>query len=267
MKSFSTIILLFLLTQSSICFAQNGSFTGMGNASIMLYDYWALYNNQAGLSDIKSPQMGVSYENNYMMWETGKQAFGFVLPTEFGNFFLATSRYGYSDYAENNIGIGYARNLGKYFSASIQFDYLFYSQAHNYGYKGAILLQTGIIAKPIKNMQIGFHIYNPAEVVLEDYNDKKVPTIVRFGISYLFNKQVLLSIESEKDIDNENRFKAGLQYEAIDNLFIRTGYLTSPNQFSLGLGYVYKKLTTDIAFYTHESLPISSQISFKYTFQ
>jgi len=258
------IIILFLFPMFGM--SQNGSFTGMANSSIMLYDYWALYNNQAGLSNIEHIETGVSYENNYMVWETGKQAFGFVLPTQFGNFFLSTSRFGYSDYAENNIGIGFARNLGEYFSASIQFDYIFYSQASNYGYKGALLLQTGFIAKPIKNMQIGFHIYNPSEVVLEDYNDKKVPTIIRFGISYLFSNKVLLSTESEKDIDAENRFKVGLQYEAIDKLFIRTGFLTNPNQFSLGIGYGYKKLTTDIAFYTHESLPISSQISFKYEF-
>lgn len=261
---FQSIILFITLLLPLLSFSQNGSFTGMGNSSVMLYDYWALYNNQAGLSDIETPEVGFSYENNYLLWETGISALGFVLPTKFGNFSLATSRYGYSSYAENSIGLGFARNLGKYFSASVEFDYLFYTQSVNYGYKGALLFQVGIIAKPIENLQIGFHVYNPGKVTLEDYNDEAVPVVIRFGLGYFFSEQILLTAETEKDIDNENRFKVGLQYEPIENFYMRTGFLSNPNQFSFGLGYKHNDFTTDIAFTTHESLPISSQISFKY---
>ena len=247
-------------------FSQNGGFTGMGNSSVMLYDFWSIYNNQAGLSDIDRPEVGICYENNYALWETGKQSAGFVLPTKTGNFALSANRFGYSGYAENSIGLAFARNLGKLFSASIQFDYLFYTQSENYGYKGALLFQVGLISRPIENLQIGLHVYNPGHVTLEDYDDKRVPTVIRFGLSYYFSEQVLFSVETEKDIDKENRFKTGLQYEIIDGFFIRTGFLTNPNQFSLGIGYALNDFTVDIATTTHESLPLSTQISFKYRF-
>lgn len=260
------IAFLPLLLLPFVGLTQNGSFTGMGDASVMLYDFWAINNNQAGLADMESAEVGVCYDNNFQLWETGLQTIGFVLPTRSGNFAFSGSRYGYSGYSENSVGLAYARNLGKLFSASVQFDYLFYYQG-DYGYnKGALLFELGLISRPIENLQIGVHIYNPAQVMLEEFDDKEVPTILRFGLGYYFSEQVIFSVETEKDIDNENRFKTGLQYEAIEHFFIRTGFLSNPNQFSLGIGFALNKLTTDIAITTHESLQLSSQISFKYAF-
>ncbi len=263
---FRNLVITFLIHASFMSFAQNGSFTGIGNASVMLYDFWALYNNQAGLADIESPEIGVSYENNYFLWQTGKQSIGAVLPTKSGNFAINGYRFGYSDYSENNFGLGYARNLGQFISTAVHFNYLYFSQSRNYGYKGTFIFQLGLIAKPVEKLYIGVHVYNPGRVKLEDYADKRVPTIFRLGMGYYFGEQVLVTAESEKDVDQPIRFKSGIQYEIIDHLFVRTGFLTNPNQFSLGLGYTLNHLTTDVAITTHQSLPLSSQISFKYSF-
>jgi hypothetical protein len=260
------IAFLFLLLLPLLGFTQNGGFMGMGNASVMLYDFWAINNNQAGLADIESPEIGVCYDHNYQLWETGMQSMGYVLPTKSGNFALSGKRYGYSGYAEHNFGLAYARNLGKMFSASLEFDYLFYTQSEYSGIREAFLFQVGIISRPIENLQIGLHVYNPGMVSLKNYEEQRVPTVVRFGLGYYFSNQVVYTVETEMDIDNEVRFKTGLQYEAIEHFFIRTGFLTQPNQFSLGIGYTLNKLTTDFAIITHESLQLSSQISFKYAF-
>lgn len=259
-------LLIALLFMVIIGFSQNGSFTGMGNSSVMQYDFWAISNNQAGLSDIETVEFGVNYDHNYQLWETGVQAAGLVIPTKSGNFAFGGSRYGYSGFSENTFGLAFARNLGKYFSASIGFNYLFYTQSANYGYRGTVVFQMGMITKPIENLQIGLHVYNVARAKLEDYNDKRVPTVIRFGLGYFFSEQVLVTAETEKDIDQENRFKMGIAYEPVDHFFIRTGFMTNPNQFSLGIGFKYNKLTTDIAAITHETLPMSGQISFKYQF-
>jgi hypothetical protein len=253
-----------MLLLVTVGFSQNGSFTGMGNSSVMLYDFWAITNNQAGLSDIETAAFGVNYNHNYQLWETGVQAVGVVIPTKSGNFAIAGNRYGYSGFSENNLSLAFARNLGKYFSAALAFNYLYYKQSANYGYRGAVVVQLGMITKPIENLQIGLHVYNFARAKLQDYNDERVPTVIRFGLGYFFSEQVLVTAETEKDIDQENRFKTGIAYEPVDHFFIRTGFMTNPNQFSLGIGLKYHKLSTDIATITHETLPISGQISFKY---
>jgi hypothetical protein len=265
-KFFKTYALASMLFITQSAFSQNGGYTGMANASVSLYDFWSVFNNQAGLADIDSPEIGVCYDHNYQMWQTGVQSAGFVLPTKTGNFALMSSRYGYSGYSEQETGLAYARNLGKMFSASVGFNYLFYSQKETTGHGGALIFQVGIISKPVKNLQIGLNIYNPGRAALADFNNKQVPTIFQFGMAYYFSPEVLFSVESEKDIEQANRFKAGLQYQIINDFYLRTGFMTNPNQFSLGIGYNMNGFTTDIAITTHEVLQLSSQISFKYKF-
>jgi len=263
LRKYILIVLLFVIYASK---GQDGGFTGMGNSSVMLYDFWAIQNNQAGLANIDTLEIGVSYNHNYQLWQTGVQAAGIVMPTRSGNFALSGYRYGYANYAEHNFSLSYARHLGSMFSASLSFNYLYYSQSQNLGYKGAVLFQVGLISKPVENLQIGLHLYNPGRVRLEDYDNKRVPTVIRFGLGYFFSEQILFSVETEKDIDEQNRFKSGLQYEPIDNFFIRTGFQSNPNQFSVGIGYIINSLAVDMAAITHEILPISGQISFKYKF-
>lgn len=247
-------------------FAQNGKFTGMANSSVMLYDAWAIVNNQAGLSDLKQPVAGICYSNKFQLKETSTQTALFVLPTRTGNFGLSYNRFGYNLYSENKIGLAYARNLGKYISTGLQFDYLYYHQAENYGNRGAFLLELGLVARPTNHLTLGVHVYNPTRTKLADYNDERVPTRMRFGLGYQFSDMVTLTIETEKDLLYQARFKCGLEYQMVKNLFLRTGFNTEPNQFSVGAGYIFHHLTADLAFMTHPSLPLSTQASLTYSF-
>ena len=260
------ILLILSLALHQLVKAQNGRYSGMGDASVMLSDFWSAFGNQAGLASITVPEAGICYYNQYLMWETGTQTGAYVLPTQSGNFAASFSRYGYSLYSENNIGLAYARNFGSIWSASLQFDYLFYNQSDDYGNQGAFLFELGIITKPIENLSIGAHLYNPARAKLSNYQNERVPTVMRFGLGYQFDEWVLVTLETEKDLEQKARVKCGLEYQPVTSLFLRAGVLTQPNQFSLGMGYTIQNFTTDFSFVTHESLPISSQLSFKYTF-
>lgn len=246
--------------------SQNARYSSMGTATTMIYDAWSVMDNQAGMSTVASPTAMAGYENRFQLKETSTQLAAFVLPTKSGNFAFNYKRFGYRLYSENQAGLSYARNLGQFISVGVQFDYLYFNQSEDYGNKGAFLIETGIITKPIDHFFIGVHIFNPTHTKIADYYDERVTTRFRFGVGYYFSEQVIATLESEKDIENPGRYKAAIEYEPLKHLFFRTGIQSNPNQFSLGIGYTFKNLTTDIAFVTHESLPISSQLSLKYTF-
>lgn len=246
--------------------AQNARFAGVANTSVMMYDVWSSMHNQAGLSNIKKINIAVGYSNRFLMSQTSTQMLTAVLPTKTGNFALSIKRFGYSLYSENNIGLAYARSLGKFIDIGVQFDYLYYLQPENYGNKGFFLLETGIIAKPIEKLFIGVHIYNPIRTQLAEYNNERVPTRMRLGLGYYFSDQVMVNIETEKSIEQKARFKTGIEYQPIEKLYLRTGFNTNPIQFSFGAGYTLKKITVDMAVLTHQNLPITSCVSVKYTF-
>jgi hypothetical protein len=63
-----------------------GSAAGMANAAVTLYDFWSTSHNQAGLSRIENPAVGVYFENRFLVDELSLGAGAFVVPTSSGVF-------------------------------------------------------------------------------------------------------------------------------------------------------------------------------------
>lgn len=262
-KNYLTILLFVIVFSTN---AQDGVFQGMGNASVMLFDFWSNFSNQAGLAKVEIPTIGVCYHNGFLINETGTQAVGGVLPTKTGNFNLNFSRYGYSLFSENTFGLGYSRKINNKLSAGIQFDYFYLGQSEAYKNKSLFLFELGFIASPADKLQIGVHVFNPTRAKISDYQNERVATILRLGLGYHFTDGVLFTVEAEKDMDKKVRIKSGFAYRVIDMLTLYAGVGTNPNAFSFGLGYQLKSLNINLAFTTHPSLPVSTQGALSYAF-
>ena len=98
--------------------------SGMGNASVSLFDVWSVQNNQAGLGFQKTFAGGIVYQNLFMMKELSTKAFGLAVPVKGGTFGLCISNFGYSIYSENKIGLAFGKSFGEKISAGISMDYL-----------------------------------------------------------------------------------------------------------------------------------------------
>lgn len=259
------IILAVLLAAAVTAGAQDGNFEAMANASVMQSGLWSVNNNQAGLADLQRFAVGINYQNRFQLAETSTKSVAAALHTRTGNFALSFNRFGYSEYSENSFGLAYARQFGDAVSAGLQFDYLNVNQTSAYGNNGVFLFEVGLIAKPITNLQIGAHIYNPTKAKMAEYEDERVNTSFRLGASYFFSDIVQLAAEVEKTMQTDLRYKVGLEYQIISNLYLRTGFRSKPNEFCFGAGYTFKGLTFDFAFSTHQYLPMSTQVSLKYS--
>lgn len=255
-----------MLTLSTLhTVAQDGNFTAMANASVMQEGLWSVNNNQAGLGNLKKLSAGMCYQNRFQLSETSTKSVALAFHTKTGNFALSCNRFGYSLYSENSFGLAYARNFGDLILAGLQFDYLNINQTEAYGDKDVFLFEVGLIAKPIDNLQVGAHIYNPTKAKMADYEDERVNTSFRFGLNYYFSKIVQLAVEAEKTMQSDMRVKVGIEYQLITDLYLRTGYKSEPNEFCFGAGYTFKGLTFDLSFATHQYLPMSTQLSLSYS--
>ncbi|MBO7432193.1 MAG: hypothetical protein J6U13_00415 [Salinivirgaceae bacterium] len=259
------IILAVALLAAMRAGAQDGHFEAMGNASVMQSGLWSVNNNQAGLANLQNFTVGVSYQNRFQLAETSTKSVAAAIHTQTGNFGLSFNRFGYSQYSENSFGLAYARTFGEWVSAGLQFDYLNINQPSAYGNNGVFLFEVGLIAKPITNLQIGAHIYNPTKAKMAEYEDERVNTSFRLGASYFFSNIVQLAAEVEKTMQTDLRCKVGIEYQLISNLYLRTGFRSKPNEFCFGAGYTFKGLTFDFSFATHQYLPMSTQISLMYS--
>ena len=117
----------------------------------------------------------------------------------------------------------------------------------------------------MKNLSIGVHVFNPTRAKVAGYNDERLPTVIRLGGDYNFSDRVILAIETDKDISQKAEFKAGIEYKAVKEFYLRIGVSTNPTLTCFGFGINLKNFKMDVSATYHQTLGISPQIGLSYT--
>jgi hypothetical protein len=241
--------------------------SGMGNASVSLSDVWSAHHNQAGLGFLRDFSAGAYYENRFLIKELSIKGGVAALPVKGGTFGLCISNFGYSLYHENKYSLSFAKAFGDKLSVGIAMDYLTTKIGEGYGSKGVLAAEFGIQAKPLKGLTIGAHVFNPTRAKLADYNNERLPTVIRFGGDYNFSDKVKVAVETEKDIAQKAIFKAGIEYKPVKELYLRAGIGTNPTLTSFGFGLNLKSIQIDVSANYHQTLGFSPQIGLTYIFK
>ena len=238
----------------------------MANASVSLSDVWSAQQNQAGLGFLHNYSAGVYYENRFLLKELSIRGAVAAIPVKGGTFGLSITNFGYTSYSENKYSLSFAKSFGDKLSAGIAMDYITTKIVDGYGSKGVFAAELGLQAKPLKGLTIGFHLYNPTRTKLTNYDNERIPTIIRLGADYEFSDVVILAIETDKDISQKANFKAGIEYKAVKELYLRIGIATNPTLSSFGFGLNLKNIKIDISTSYHQTLGFSPQLGLTYNF-
>lgn len=245
-------------------------FSAMGNVGVTCPDLWAVSHNQAGLGFYDHLSAGFHHENKFAVSEFSLNSVAFTLPTATGTFGLCYTYFGYSSYHESKIGLGFGKALNQWFSAGLQFNYLNTYVADETGNLNGITIEAGIIAKPLQNLSIGFHIYNPTVSSFIGLSEKeRIPVIMNLGLGYEYKEKLFAGIEALKDLEMDQvLLKAGLEYRLIQYIYIRTGVMISDLiSHSFGLGFVIKKISVDLAFSHQQIIGYTPHFSVQYNFR
>lgn len=232
---------------------------GLGNASVTLADGWSLFNNPAGMSGIKQFHLMAAYDNKYGLEGMQTMSAGLIRPFKYGHAGLSIHRFGDELYSEHLLGMAYSHKISRVqLGAKIN-----YMQIHltDIGSKSTFTLEFGGIAEITPQLVFGAHVYNINQARLADYQDERIPTVMKVGISYKAFNKLLLAIETEKDVDFPAVVKAGIEYEIIKNLHLRTGISSKPFVNYFGIGFSPKRLQFDYAVRSHPVLGLSHHLS------
>ena len=260
------LVLISTFTIGSMAFSQgivpNGARAmALGNASATFDDVWAYHNNPGALGAINNFTAGLSYENRFLLKELQTQGFAVAVPLKVGVISVGGDMFGYRNFRSYRAGLGYSMKLSENFFAGVQLNYQGLSLSSNYGSKHTISAAAGIYAKITDEWKMGVSAFNIGRAKLSAFEDDRFSTVIRLGTSYLFSKKFLLSIEGEKDLDSRLRFRTGLEYEPLNNFFIRGGVQTAPVEFSFGFGYHFKQIHIDLGSAYHQILGWSPNFS------
>ncbi len=239
--------------------------TALGGFSSTLSDVWSTSNNQAGLGYLTEMTGGIYYESRFMLKETSFKAGAFAFPTKLGAFGLNVKSFGYSLYNQTQAGLSYGQKLTDKIAVGVQLNYFNVKLNQDYGQKSTFTAALGFMANLTEEITLGVHVFNPTRVKLADYNNERVPTIMKLGLDYKFSEKVFLGVETEKDINYDAVVKVAVEYNPIDILYLRGGVATNPHMSSFGFGVKLKDLKLDLSSSFHQTLGLTPAVSIVYS--
>lgn len=238
--------------------------TGMGAISATHTNLWSTYNNPAGIGKINSTTVGISYQNQFLVKELSTKALGFAHSLKVANIGIVLRSFGYSQYQENQFNLAFGKSFDEKLSIGFAANFHHVHIADSYGDKLSITSTLGILSSPVDRLSLGLVIINPTRTKLADYNNEKLPTLLKLAGTYTFSEHLNISLATEKDITKPAIYKTGLEYTPRKAFFIRIGISNNPTLTAFGIGYQKKRLRLNVSSNYQPNLGISPQIAIIY---
>lgn len=242
--------------------------TSVANAYVSDINNWSAFANPASLSATNRFELGISYENKFLIRELSLKSFDFAASTKYLQAGLSASYLGFADYSEMLIGIGLARKFSDYFHFGLQFNYYSTFFAETNHYFGVLFPQLGLQAKLSPKFHLGCAVFNPfqSHIVYQQYI-KRLPSIFSLGGSYNFSDELSLRVQLDKELSSYYRFAAGIEYLMLEKISFKAGVedmgYAIPN---LGFGFRHGKLLFDLNIKLHPLLGLTNYASARYIF-
>lgn len=252
-----------------------GRAQALGNASATLSgEVWAVANNPAGLGSLTRPTAGLYFENRYLIPSLNLAAVAVALPlgevepaaaslpmrASRGVVAIEAQRFGGVLYSELRLGVAYGYRLGVV-SVGGRLDALQVS-FQDLGSRRVLAASLGGQADILpQRLTLGVHLYNLTQARLANYQDERVPTVLRAGLAYRPGQQVLLLAEAEKDVEHDAGLKAGVEYRPAPAVAVRLGYASLSQQATGGVGLRAGDFQFDYAAGWHSALGLSQYFS------
>ena len=247
-------------------------FAGMGWSGLTLTDVWGVRLNPAGIAALERPVAGLSYQQHWLSGDLAHQGLAVALPTGKGAFGIGVDRFGYDLYDQTRASLAYAMRFGDGLRAAVQMNYVGVGLGENYGRRGTVVAEVGMQARITEALWIGAHLYNPNRSGLGTTGDEAVivderlPTLLRAGMAYTFSDKLLMTVEAEKDMDHDARFRMGIEYQPAKVLYLRTGISTAPVGSHFGVGLRLEHFDIDMAVAVRSYLGPTPMITINYRF-
>jgi len=265
-------ILFLIITLSRLCFSQISNIlpasSAIAETSVSDSRNWMVFNNPAMLGYVEKPEIGIQYENKYLIPELSTKSVHFGLPTNLLNAGLSFSHFGYSLYHEMILGLGFARNFSDKFAMGVQFNYYTaYFTASN-SYRGALLPQIGLSVKFSPIFNVGFNTFNPFQTNIQtEFVTKRLPSVFSLGSEYFFSPELVWRTQIDKELSSNYRFATGFEYQMLQNFKVKLGAYGSDYLVScLGLGFKTGSFLIDLNCDMHPLLGLNTLAALKYRF-
>jgi len=260
-------LLYFSLIVSGSSYAQSlrkpiaASYISLGAYSIHHVDVFSTSENVASLAQIKDAAFGVYGEKRFLLAETNMYSSIVAIPTKDGNFAFQADYFGFKNYNESQLGIAYARNVGKKLDLGIKFNYYSF-RIPGYENPSTVDFEIGAIVHVSDKFNAGVHLYNPVGGRLSKTENDKLSSVYSFGLGYEASENFLISAELVKQEDLPVNLNAAVQYDFAKKFFARFGLATENETPFAGAGVSWDNFRIDISASYHPQLGLTPGLMF-----
>jgi hypothetical protein len=232
---------------------------GMGNLKVFHSDAWSYFNNIGALDRIDESEISAGFDNRFGISDLSTLDLAVGWKNDFGTLGLGVSRFGGKLFNQQLLGLGFSNTLG-IVSIGAKIDWL---QTHieGFGSGNALIFSLGGIAELSPKFFLGANVSNLSSSKISRNSEQRLPTSVQLGIFYLPIESLRIMAEIEKDINLDPVFKAGIEYQLREWVYLRTGINNVPAQVTFGLGVKKARFGFDYAYGQNTSLGRSHHLS------
>lgn len=256
----------FLFVFSYHLSAQNGDFrlgarsAGLGGTSTTLIDSWSIFNNAGAIGALDQSAGMLSYQNRYDISAFQVVGGAYVHHTDVVNAGLSFFRFGDDLFNQQKMTLAVGNSFDQV-SLGLGVSFVQYN-IESLGSEQAVILEFGGMATLTEQLTLGAHAYNITQSRISDL--ETLPTVLKAGLAYTPIKALLISLEVQKDLDFDAILRAGLEYEIVKNVWVRTGFNTEPFKSAFGGGWKWKSFVVDYAFNDQSDLGAIHEVSLTY---
>lgn len=267
-KAISAVIVFagnfFFNTHVSAQITEAGSrYEAMGGASVAIPYLWTVFTNQAALTELSEPEIGIDTKSYFTIKNMTRYALAASVPTQYGSFGYSLAYFGYSKFNTLNTGIAYAMRLAPNLSAGIQVGYINFYIADDYGNKGTASSNLSLYYALNSRLSMGMHVYNPTRSKLFEKGD--IPTIINLGAAYKYTEGGIIAAQISQHLQNITVVSMGFDQQFGQIVSVRGGLSTNPTRFYYGVGVKMAPFTVDMAANTHSVLGHSFSFGLSYS--
>lgn len=244
---------------------QGAAATGMGTTMVALPGTYSLFQNVAGLGNLKHTAAMSSYHRRYGTEGLAAMHVGAVLPLKVGVAGLGVSRLGDELLSIHTLSGGYAHRIEQ-FSVGVRANWQQYS-AEGFGSRSIALVDMGGMASISSQITVGLLISNLNRATISRYTGHKATSRIQAGFAYQPLTELTLALEAEQQVGTQPKLKAGAAYLWEQKVAFRTGIQSTDRQHYFGLGLYHRILKLDYALSTHAYLGSSHAVSLAYHFR
>ena len=230
-------------------------YLGLAAYSTQHSDVFSYVSNQASLAQMKNISVGIYGERKFLLTETSLYTAAVAIPTKKGNFGVNIKYSGFKNFNENQIGLAYARTLGKKVDIGAQFNYYSY-RVPSYNSASAYNFEVGAIFHLTDKLNMGLHVYNPVGGNFSK-TDEKLASAYKVGIGYDVSDNFFVGSEIVKEENFPVNLITGVQYRFVKQFFARLGIATATSTGYAGVGLSWNNFRLDITGSYHPQLGLS----------